>query len=145
MATSISKAFGSLTAPQINRTKRHQLINILTISICAIIAGCDDFQSISEYGKSKKLFFREFLDLKNGIPCRDTFNDVLNRLHTHEFIYAFTQWVCTLYDLKDDIVALDGKVMWGTLDKANGNPAIHLVSVWSIKNNMYFWQVKVSD
>jgi hypothetical protein len=52
--TSISKAFGSLTDPRIDRTKRHPLINILTISICAIIAGCDDFQSISEYGKSKK-------------------------------------------------------------------------------------------
>ena len=53
--TTISKAFDSLTEPRIDRTKRHPLINILTISICAIIAGCDDFQSISEYGKSKKL------------------------------------------------------------------------------------------
>jgi hypothetical protein len=143
--TSISKAFGSLTDPRIDRTKRHPLINILTISICAIIAGCDDFQSISEYGKSKKSWFGEFLDLSNGIPCRDTFNDVLNRLNPHEFSQAFTQWVCSLGDLKDDIIALDGKVMRGTLDKANGNPAIHLVSAWSVKNNMCFGQIKVSD
>jgi predicted transposase YbfD/YdcC len=143
--TTISKAFDSLTDPRIARTKRHPLINILTISICAIIAGCDDFQSISEYGKSKKSWFGGFLDLKNGIPCRDTFNDVLNRLNPHEFSKAFTQWVCSLGDLKDDIVALDGKVMRGTLDKANGNPAIHLVSAWSVKNNMCFGQIKVSD
>ena len=143
--TTISKAFDSLTDPRINRTKRHPLINILTISICAIIAGCDDFQSISEYGKSKKIWFEEFLDLSHGIPCRDTFNDVLNRLNPHEFSKAFTQWVCSLGDLKNDIVALDGKVMRGTLDKANGNPAIHLVSAWSVKNNMCFGQIKVSD
>jgi predicted transposase YbfD/YdcC len=143
--TTISKAFDSLTDPRIDRTIRHPLINILTISICAIIAGCDDFQSISEYGKSKKSWFGEFLDLKNGTPCRDTFNDVLNRLNPHEFSKAFTQWVCSLGDLKDDIVALDGKVMRGTLDKANGNPAIHLVSAWSVKNNMCFGQIKVSD
>jgi hypothetical protein len=83
--TTISKAFGSLTDPRIDRTKRHPLINILTISICAIIAGCDDFQSISEFGKSKKIWFGEFLDLSHGIPSRDTFNDVLNRLNPHEF------------------------------------------------------------
>jgi predicted transposase YbfD/YdcC len=143
--TTISKAFSSLTDPRINRTLRHPLINILTISIYAIIAGCDDFESISEYGKSKKSWFEQFLALPNGIPCRDTFNDVLNRINPHEFAKAFTQWVCSLGDLKDDIVALDGKVMRGTLDKANNNPAIHLVSAWSVKNNMCFGQVKVSN
>jgi hypothetical protein len=104
--TTISKAFGSLTDPRIDRTKRHPLINILTISICAIIAGCDDFQSISEFGKSKKIWFGEFLDLSHGIPSRDTFNDVLNRLNPYEFSKVFTQWVCSLGDLKEDIVAL---------------------------------------
>jgi hypothetical protein len=57
----------------------------------------------------------------------------------------FTLWVCSLGDFKDDIVALDGKVMRGTLDKANGNPTIQLVSAWSVKNNMCFGQIKVSD
>lgn len=144
-STTISKAFATLSDPRMDRTKRHPLINILTISICAIIAGCDDFQSISEYGKSKKQWFEQFLDLSHGIPCRDTFNDVFNRLNPHEFAQAFTNWVCSLGDLKDDIVALDGKVMRGTLDKANGNPAIHLVSAWSVKNNLCFGQIKVSD
>jgi predicted transposase YbfD/YdcC len=143
--TTISKVFSSLEDPRMDRAKHHPLINIITISICAIIAGCDDFQSISEYGKSKINWFAQFLDLKHGIPSRDTFNDVLNRLNPHEFSQAFTQWVCSLGDLKDDIVALDGKVMRGTLDKANGNCAIHIVSAWSVKNNMCFGQVKVSD
>ena len=143
--TTLSTAFGSLTDPRIERTKYHPLINILTISICAIIAGCNDFQAISEYGKSKKAWFAQFLDLSHGIPSRDTFNDVLNRLNPHQFSKAFTQWVCSLGDLHDDIVALDGKVMRGTLDKANGNPAIHLVNAWSVKNNLCFGQVKVSD
>jgi predicted transposase YbfD/YdcC len=127
------------------RAKRHPLINILTISICAIIAGCNDFQAISEYGKSKKSWFAQFLDLEYGIPSRDTFNDVLNRLNPQEFAHAFTQWVCSLGDLQDDIVALDGKVMRGTWDKAKGNPAIHLVSAWSVKNNLCFGQIRVLD
>ncbi|OED43329.1 hypothetical protein AB833_04025 [Chromatiales bacterium (ex Bugula neritina AB1)] len=127
------------------RTQRHPLINIITISICAIIAGCDNFCAIEEFGKSKQSWFGEFLDLPNGIPSHDTFNDVLSRLNPAEFVQAFTRWVTRLGELSGDIVAIDGKVMRRTLDKANDNPAIHLVSAWSVKNNLCFGQVRVSD
>lgn len=143
--TTISTAFGHLTDPRVNRTKRHSLINILTIAICATIAGCDDFNAFAEYGKSKLAWFETFLDLPNGIPSHDTFNDVLNRLSPTEFAKAFTAWVESIANLEQDIVALDGKVMRRTLDKANGNPAMHIVSAWSVKNNLCFGQVKVSD
>ena len=95
--------------------------------------------------QSKLDWFKEFLDLPHGIPSHDTFQDVLNRLKPTEFAEAFTQWVTQLGDLNGDIVALDGKVMRRTLDKTNGNPAIHLVSAWSVQNNLCFGQVKVSD
>jgi hypothetical protein len=143
--TTISTTFSSLTDPRMERTKYHSLVNILTLSICAIIAGCNDFKAISEYGKSKILWFSEFLDLEHGIPSRDTFSDVLNRLNPREFGNAFSQWVCSLAKFKEDIIPLDGNVMRGTLDKAKGNPAIPLVSAWSVKNNMCFGQVKVSN
>ena len=82
--TTISQAFSALTDPRMDRRKRHPLINIITISICAIIAGCDDFCSIEEYGKSKRDWFAQFLDLSQGIPSHDTFCDVLNRLNPKE-------------------------------------------------------------
>ena len=143
--TTISQTFSSLTDPRMDRRKRHSLINIVTISICAIIAGCDDFCGIEEYGKSKQDWFAQFLDLPNGIPSHDTFCDVLNRLNPKEFSDAFSQWVRQLGKCKDDIIALDGKVMRGTLDKANGNSAIHLVSAWPVNNRLCFGQVKVAD
>ena len=129
--TTISQTFSQLTDPRMNRAKRHPLVNILTISICAIICGCDDFSAIEEYGKSKLSWFEQFLDLPHGIPSHDTFQDVLNRLKPAEFAEAFTRWVSRLGNLDGDIVALDGKVMRRTLDKANGNPAIHLVDLIS--------------
>lgn len=143
--TTISKAFGDLTDPRINRNLRHPLVNIITISICAIICGCDDFCSIEEYGKSKLDWFESFLDLKHGIPSHDTFSDVLNRLKPKEFARAFAQWVSQLGNLKDDIVSIDGKCMRRTLDKVSGASAIHLVSAWSAKNNLCFGQVKVNE
>ena len=143
--TTISTAFRHLTDPRVKRTKRHSLLNIITIAICATIAGCDDFCAFEEYGKSKLAWFETFLDLPYGISSHDTFNDVLNRLSPSEFAKAFTDWVASLADFNQDVVAIDGKVMRRTLDKANGNPAIHLVSAWSVENNFCFGQVKVSD
>ncbi len=143
--TTISKAFGELTDPRIKRNLRHPLVNIITISICAIICGCDDFCSIEEYGNSKSEWFGGFLDLKHGIPSHDTFSDVLNRLKPKEFSQAFTQWVSQLGNLKDDIVSIDGKCMRRTLDKVSGASAIHLVSAWSAKNNLCFGQIKVDE
>tara|TARA_B100000767_G_C19703975_1_gene509641 strand:+ start:94 stop:519 length:426 start_codon:yes stop_codon:yes gene_type:complete len=117
----------------------------LTISICVIICGCDDFHSIEEYGKSKISWFKSFLDLENGIPNHDTLNDVMNRLKPKEFSHAFTPWVSQLGGLRDNIVSIDGKAMRRTLDKTSGASAIHLVNAWSAKNNLCFGQIKVNE
>jgi hypothetical protein len=87
--TTINQTFGHLVDPRMNRTKLHPLVNILTISLCAIISGCDDFCTIEEYGKTKQTWFEEFLDMPHGIPSHDTFNDVLNRLNPNAFAHSF--------------------------------------------------------
>lgn len=143
--TTISQAFKDLTEPRISASVRHPLVNILTIAICAIISGCDDFNAIEEYGKSKVKWFRKFLDLTHGIPSHDTFNDVLNRLNPAEFHDAFSTWVNTISHRKEGIIAVDGKVMRRTLDKASGMSATHLVSAWSVENTLCLGQVKVQD
>ena len=103
--TTISQAFSHLTEPRNSVSVRHPLINILTIAICAIISGCDDFNAIEEYGKSKVKWFRKFLDLKHGIPSHDTFNDVLNRLNPTEFNAVFTKWVNEISQNKEGVIA----------------------------------------
>ncbi len=143
--TTISQAFSQLSEPRNSTSVKHPLINILTIAICAIISGCDNFNAIEEYGKSKIKWFRRFLDLKHGIPSHDTFNDVLNRLNPIEFNAAFTKWVNEISKNKEGVIALDGKVMRRTLDKVSGMSATHLVSAWSVENNFCLGQVKVAD
>ncbi len=143
--STISQVFSEISDPRNAASVRHPLINILTITICAIISGCDNFNDIEEYGKSKIKWFRRFLDLKHGIPSHDTFNDVLNRINPVEFNTAFTQWVSEISKQKEGIIALDGKVMRRTLDKVSGMSATHLVSAWSVENNFCLGQVKVAD
>jgi predicted transposase YbfD/YdcC len=97
------------------------------------------------WNRAKIKWFRQFLDLKHGIPSHDTFNDVLNRLNPTEFSTAFTQWVTEISKHKEGVIALDGKVMRRTLDKVSGMSATHLVSAWSVENNFCLGQVKVAD
>ena len=143
--TTISQAFSKVDEPRHSSYVRHPLINIITIAICAVICGCDDFYAMEEFGKSKIKWFRKLLDLKHGIPSHDTFNDVLNRLEPKQFHDAFTRWVNTISQHKEKVIALDGKVMRGTLDKASGASAIHLVSAWSVENGLCLGQEKVAD
>ncbi len=63
----ISDYFSEIKDPRIERTKRHQLIDIMTITICAVISGADSFVEIEEYGKAKYKWLKQFLQLPNGI------------------------------------------------------------------------------
>ncbi len=70
---------------------------------------------------------------------------MLNRLNPTEFNDAFTKWINEISQHKEGVIALDGKVMRRTLDKASGMSATHLVSAWSVENNFCLSQIKVAD
>ena len=141
----LSESFAELKDPRLPRAKKHALINIITIAICAVICGADNFIAMASFGRAKKDWFETFLDLPNGIPSHDTFNDVINRLDQNNFCYCFTRWVKQLAKLSENVIALDGKVLRRTFDKMSGGKAIWLVNAWSVENNMCFGQIQVDE
>ncbi len=70
--SSLLAYFGDLADPRIERCKRHQLIDIIAVGICAVICGADSFVEMEEFGTAKRAWFETFLDLPNGIPSHDT-------------------------------------------------------------------------
>ena len=82
---SITAPFAALQDPRIERTRAHDLQNILAIAICAIICGANDWEAVAEFGRSKPAWFATFLALPNGIPSHDTFGRVFARLDPVEF------------------------------------------------------------
>ena len=85
---SISKYFDKITDPR-RDNRRHKLIDIITISICAVICNADSFDHIAEFGEAKYDWLKGFLELPHGIPSADTFERVFARLDPEEFKTAF--------------------------------------------------------
>src|SRR5919201_1555685 len=123
--------FASVTDPRIERTKHHLLIDIITIAICGVIAGADDWNAIEAFGHAKRKWFKRFLRLPHGIPSHDTFRRVFLLLDPLEFEHAFLHWVQALARLAElEVVAVDGKTLRRSHDGLLGKNAIHMVSAW---------------
>lgn len=126
------------------RNKQHELIDIVAISICAVICGADSWEEIEEYAKVKEEWLTNFLSLPNGIPSHDTINRVMSSICPIEFENCFKNWVKSLIiATNEDIISIDGKTICGA--KINGRSPIHMVSAWSSLNNIVLGQVKVNE
>lgn len=138
--------FSDLPDPRIDRQKLHPLVDIIVITICAVICGAEDWTEISLFGKAKEAWFRNFLELPHGIPSHDTFGRVFARLDPHEFGKCFQQWIeCVREKTNGEIISIDGKTLRRSFDKAASKAAIHMVSAWSSANNLVLGQVKVDE
>lgn len=146
LETSISRHFGHLPDPRIDRCKLHTLIDIITITICAFISNADGCEDIEAYGRAKEPLLRQFLELPHGIPSHDTFARVFARLDPSAFQRCFLNWVAHIRTkLPSDVVAIDGKTSRGTRDVAIDLSPLHLVSAWSAANALVLGQLRTSE
>ncbi len=143
---SIIHHFSTIADPRVDRRKKHQLTDIFFITLCATICGADNWVAIEKFGKAKESWFTEQLGLENGIPSHDTLGAVFAAIDTEQFSQCFSNWVADLADLvEEDIIAMDGKCLRRSIDKASNKSAIYMVSAWSRKNSLVLGQAKVDD
>jgi predicted transposase YbfD/YdcC len=128
----------------VGRAKRHELLDIVAITICAVICGADNWVDIELFGNSKRKWLGRFLSLPNGIPSHDTFGRVFGMVDPDEFEQCFIEWVRDVHQLSSgQVIAIDGKTARGSSTKGKG--AIHLVSAWASANHLVLAQAKVDQ
>ena len=136
--------FGALPDPRIERCKRHGLLDVVTVALCGVICGADTWVDVAEFGRSKEPWLRTFLALPNGIPSHDTFGRVFAALDPAAFEAAFLGWVRALATATaGEVVAIDGKTLRRSHDRAAGTGPLHLVSAWASANRLVLGQVAV--
>src|ERR1043165_6138478 len=141
--TSISEHFATVTDPRAERGREHRLIDILTITLCAVICGADDWVAVATYGETKEVWLRTFLALPHGIPSHDTFGRVFRLLDPEELRRCFLSWVRAVVGesaaagvpgvpggLGEQVVAVDGKTLRRSHNRRAGKGPLHLVSAW---------------
>jgi predicted transposase YbfD/YdcC len=142
----LQDCFATLQDPRSERTRLHQLSDILTIAILSTIAGGQGWEDMEVYGESKQAWLSTFLVLPNGIPSADTFRRLFERIHPQQFEKCFEQWVRLLIeDLSVKLIAIDGKGVNGSYDRSIGRKALHLVSAWASEHRLVLAQAKVQD
>lgn len=143
---SLVKHFGDIKDPRVERTKKHQLIDILVIAILAIIGGAQGWEDIENYGISKQKWLEEFLALPNGIPSDDTFRRVFEFINPEALNQCFLNWVETLVTkMGGEIIPIDGKTIRGSYDRNQDKSALHVISAWSSTQRLVLGQMKVED
>ena len=142
----IIDCFDGLEDPRIERSKRHKLLDIIAIAICATICGADSWVHVELFGRSKEEWFSSFLELPNGIPSHDTFGAVFSRLDPGQFQSCFMEWTKQIAQLaQGEVVAIDGKTVRRSHDRNSGKQAIHLVSAWASANRVTLGQVETDE
>jgi predicted transposase YbfD/YdcC len=137
----ILRSFATLPDPRVKRTRKHELIDLVTIAICGVICGADGWAQIAEFGRCKQKWLATFLALPHGIPSHDTFGRVFARLDPAAFEGCFLAWMNALaHKPFGRLIAVDGKTLRGSFDAATQRSPLHLVSAWCEQNQTVLGQ-----
>lgn len=138
--------FSEIVDPRMERNRLHSLTDIIVLTVCAVICGCETWEEIQEYGQFKQEWLKRVLPLANGIPSHDTIRRLFIRLNPEQLQNSFMNWVESVRSVTEgDVVAIDGKTLRRSGEAASGKSALHLVSAWSVANNMVLGQKKTEE
>lgn len=143
---SLHQCFATLHDPRREHGQRHNLWDIIALTICGVIGGADSWVEVEQYGYDKEDFLREFLALPHGIPSHDTLGRVFALIDPAGFRDGFLRWVQELVEATDGrVVAIDGKTLRRSFDTADGKGPLHLVSAWACENRLLLGQQAVDS
>lgn len=146
MSDTFLQHFEVITDPRIERCKRYELMDILLLSICAVLSGAEGWEDIEDFGRLKLEWLRQYRPFEQGIPKHDTIARVICRLKPEELENAFQQWISALINITGcDVIAIDGKTARRSFKTRDRESPLHAVSAWSSQHQLVLGQVAVDD
>jgi predicted transposase YbfD/YdcC len=141
MIEGLASCFTGLEDPRETRRCDHQLVDILVIAVCAVIACAESWEDIELYGRSKQAWLKTFLALPNGIPSHDTFRRVFMLIDPDAFEACFSRWAQSLaVGVEREVAAVDGKAVRRSGSRRHDHGPLHLVSAWASERGLALGQ-----
>jgi len=142
MVETIRQYFSGLPDPRKRRGRRHRFDEMVVIAILAVICATDTWEDVAHFARAKRKWLKTFLTLPHGIPSSDTFGRVFAAIRPEAFEQCFIQWIQALVKVKPgELIAIDGKTLRRSFDRASNKAAIHMISAWSSANGVVFAQM----
>jgi predicted transposase YbfD/YdcC len=137
-------AFEGIEDPRTGNRRRHDLLEVLFIALCASLCGAESCVDMADFAEAKEEELREFLALAGGPPSHDTFSRIFRLLDPAAFHAAFQRFIADFAAARSRAVAVDGKSLRRSFDRAAGASPLHLVSAWAAEERLVLGQVKVA-
>ncbi len=146
LTDSLLSHFEGLEDPRTGYLIEHRMVDMVALTICAVVCGAETWVDIEAYGQSKVDWLSTFLALPHGIPSHDTISRLFAQLDPDQLQDCFLSWIQTVAQLSaGTVVAVDGKTLRRSYDRGQGKGAIHMVSAWAAENRLVLGQVKVDE
>ena len=137
--------FGScwegLEDPRCGNAALHDFHELLMIALCCMLCGGQGAVDMALFAEAKEPFLRSFLSLANGLPSHDTFSRLFRNLDPDQFRDSFQRFMAQFSEQLQGVVAIDGKVLRRSFDRASGKSALHMVSAWGSQQRLVLAQI----
>lgn len=130
------------------------LPEILFLTFCAVLCGCESYEEIADFGKLKISWLRKYLPYAKGIPSHDTINrglSILNHKELEKVLLGVSSY--EISSLTGEVIHVDGKSVSGSVTKKEqqtkkidgGKQVIHTVNVFCSPMKTCLASMKVLD
>ena len=121
----LAACFEDLEDPRTGNAGLHDLTEIMVIALCTVLCGGQYASDMALFAREKEEFLRQFLKLENGLPSHDTFSRVFRLLDPEQFRACFLKFMGRFSQACEGVIAIDGKVLRRSFDKASGKSPLH--------------------
>jgi predicted transposase YbfD/YdcC len=133
--------FEELKDPRTGNASLHDLHELLFIALCTVLSGGQGATDMERFAAAKEPFLRGFLKLENGLPSHDTFSRLFRLLDPEQFRTVFQRFMARFSETIQGVIAIDGKVLRRSFDRASNKSALHMVSAWGCEQQMVLGQI----
>ncbi len=142
---SLGECFAELTDPRGHSARRHELPEVMTIALCAVLAGGQTAVDMAVFAEAKQEFLGKFLRLKNGVPSHDTFSRVFRQLDPDQFRACFQKFMTRFRDARSGVVAIDGKTLPRSPGRIQSGASLHMISAWCCETRLVLAQIATTS
>lgn len=141
----LSECFSDVPDPRTGNAVRHELLEVLTIALTAAICGAETCVDFADFAVDRQALFRSFLKLQNGLPSHDTFSRLFRLIDPGAFTRCFGRFVDALGEKGEGVLAIDGKTLRRSFDRAAGGSPLHVVSAFACERRLVIGQTSVAE